>query len=673
MRRISSLFLCVLTILVLFAPSCQTSADAVSLISVAGAADDNVDPAADMGEDVDLDDLEGDDLDIDEDVADVEDEEEDGEDGSMDEDEDDDDMGDDEEDSGPAPEDDPDKPAVLDPAGDENASDYAVPEPLGATFFDDFQSGLAKWTHTNDAEYMGKFATGQGAKPTFRGDRALIIPEKARKYGMSAVVSGLESMTDKSFVLQYEVKLEQGMTCGGAYVKLPRTDFDPKELTGSTPYSIMFGPDKCGSTDKVHFIFQSLNPKTNKLVEHHLKNPPSVANTFDKKTHLYTLIVNSDATFEVLVDNEKKSHGSLSDKFDPPVQPEKEVDDPEDKKPADWVDEKKIKDPDAKKPDDWDEDAPAQIPDEDAVKPEGWLDDEPEKVADPDAKKPDEWDDDEDGEWEAPMIANPKCEKVGCGLWTRPMKANPAFKGKWKAPMIDNPKYIGDWKPRKIANPDYYELSKPELLGIGGVAFEIWTMDQGVLFDNLWIGTDVEAARKFANETFGKKQVIEMAAEEKEREESAKKSKKSKKSRSVAKGKLGPVMDKFMDAVDKMEELLEPLEIRLQKMGLEPYLDRLIDMGVQKPMVLVVSIPIFLTLIFLIVIGFKKKPSSEESSLADSSISTEAEKKKTDEITEDTPADEAVEPENIEKAGELIANDDDKSGLRHRTPATEDS
>ena len=37
--------------------------------------------------------------------------------------------------------------------------------------------------------------------------------------------------------------------------------------------------------------------------------------------------------------------------------------------------------------------------------------------------------------------ANPACEAVGCGEWTRPMIQNPNYKGKWKPPMIDNPDY----------------------------------------------------------------------------------------------------------------------------------------------------------------------------------------------------------------------------------------
>lgn len=51
-------------------------------------------------------------------------------------------------------------------------------------------------------------------------------------------------------------------------------------------------------------------------------------------------------------------------------------------------------------------------------------------------------DEDMDGEWEAPQIANPKCESApGCGTWQRPMIDNPNYKGKWKPPMIDNVNY----------------------------------------------------------------------------------------------------------------------------------------------------------------------------------------------------------------------------------------
>uniref|UniRef100_A0A8C2NQL7 Calnexin n=1 Tax=Capra hircus TaxID=9925 RepID=A0A8C2NQL7_CAPHI len=209
-------------------------------------------------------------------------------------------------------------------------------------------------------------------------------------------------------------------------------------------------PDKCGEDYKLHFIFRHKNPKTGVYEEKHAKRPDADLKTYftDKKTHLYTLILNPDNSFEILVDQSVVNSGNLLNDMTPPVNPSREIEDPEDRKPEDWDERPKIPDPDAVKPDDWDEDAPAKIPDEEATKPEGWLDDEPEYVPDPDAERPEDWDEDMDGEWEAPQIANPKCESApGCGVWQRPMIDNPNYKGRWKPPMIDNPNYqvVDDW------------------------------------------------------------------------------------------------------------------------------------------------------------------------------------------------------------------------------------
>lgn len=640
--------------LVVLAPSSSIPCDAVSLVAAADAKAGSGGANADAGADDD------------------EYSAEDDEDLEVEDDDDDDDADDDEDDLAPEDDDaadtqDPDKPVVLDPPGKENDSSYVAPSTSGAVFADNFQDGLSKWTYTEADDYSGKFAIGQGANPTLAGDRALIIPDKARKYGLSVAVPGLLDLSSKSLVVQYELKLDQGMTCGGAYLKLPLAGFNVKKLTGDTPYSIMFGPDKCGSTDKVHFIFQSLNPVTGKLTEHHLKTPPQVANSYDKKTHLYTLIVNADSTFELLVDNEKKSYGPLSEKFDPPVQPLKEIDDPEDKKPADWIDEKEIADPVASKPGDWDEDAPAQIVDDDAKKPDGWLDDEAEQVPDPDAKKPDNWDDSEDGAWEAPLVPNMKCEAAGCGEWKRPMKENPDYKGKWKASMITNPKYIGEWKPKKITNPDYYEVTTPTLLGIAGIAMEIWTMDHGVLFDNVWIGNDVDAAKRYGTETFVIKQKTEIAEEEMAQKKADEEAKKKGPQGSKA-GSLGPIMDKVERAINKLEDTLAPLEAWIQKMGFEPQLDMLIDYGIKKPMLVVVSVPLVITLLMLVLLsgGKKKKSTPTESSATVATDTTEA--KKTDAVTQDD------EPEGDDDAEHIDEQEaDDDGGLRQRAVPSGDS
>lgn len=191
-----------------------------------------------------------------------------------------------------------------------------------------------------------------------------------------------------------------------------------------------------------------------------MKSPPMAR--IVKTTSLYTLIVNPDQTYEIRIDGEKMKNGSLLEDFTPSVNPEKEIDDPNDKKPEDWVDEARIADPEATKPEDWDEDAPYEILDEEATKPDDWLEDEPTMIPDPEAEKPEDWDDEEDGDWIPPSVPNPKCEEAsGCGKWEPSMKKNPAYKGKWSAPYIDNPAYKGVWQPKKISNPDYYEDKNP--------------------------------------------------------------------------------------------------------------------------------------------------------------------------------------------------------------------
>ena len=93
----------------------------------------------------------------------------------------------------------------------------------------------------------------------------------------------------------------------------------------------------------------------------------------DEMTHLYTLIVNPDNTYEVRIDGDKVESGKLEDDWD-------------------FLPPKKIKDPEAKKPEDWVDNA---------------------KMDNPESVKPEDWDDEEDGEWEPPMINNPEYKVFG--------------------------------------------------------------------------------------------------------------------------------------------------------------------------------------------------------------------------------------------------------------------
>ncbi|KAI9745209.1 MAG: hypothetical protein M1818_001487 [Claussenomyces sp. TS43310] len=346
-------------------------------------------------------------------------------------------------------------------------------------------------------------------------DKGLVVKNAAAHHAISAKFPKKIDNKGKTLVVQYEVKLQKGLECGGAYMKLLRDNkaLHQEEFSNTSPYVIMFGPDKCGSTNKVHFIINHKNPKTSEYEEKHLTSPPAAR--IVKTSELYTLIVHPNNTFAIKLNGEQVKEGSLLEDFSPAFNPPKEIDDSKDTKPDTWVDEARVPDPEAVKPGDWDEEEPFEIVDEEATLPEDWLVDEPLTIPDPEAQKPEDWDDEEDGDWIPPTVPNPKCEDAsGCGPWEKPTIKNPAYKGKWTAPYIDNPAYKGVWAPRKIKNPDYFEDKTPaNLEPMGAIGFEIWTMQSDILFDNIYIGHSIEDAEKFAQETFHEKLPFEKLAE----------------------------------------------------------------------------------------------------------------------------------------------------------------
>ncbi|KAJ6842190.1 calnexin-like protein [Iris pallida] len=480
-------------------------------------------------------------------------------------------------------------------------------DPLFYESFDESFEG--RWIASEKEEYRG---TWKHSKSEGHEDFGLLVSEKARKYAIVKELDGPVNLKDGTVVLQFETRLQNGLECGGAYLKYLRPQevgWIPKEFDNESPYSIMFGPDKCGSTNKVHFIFKHKNPKTGKYVEHHLKFPPSVPS--DKLSHVYTAILKPDNELLILIDGEEKKKANFlsTDDFEPALIPSKTIPDPDDKKPEDWDERAKIPDPSAVKPDDWDEDAPMEIEDADAVKPEGWLDDEPEEIDDPEAKKPEDWDDEEDGEWEAPKIDNPKCEEApGCGEWKRPNKRNPAYKGKWHAPLIDNPSYKGIWKPQEIPNPEYFELDRPEFEPIAAIGIEIWTMQDGILFDNILIASDEKVAESYREKNWKPKYDAE---KEKQKEEEG---------AAASPDGLSRVQKQVFDVLYKVADIpfLEAYKIQI--------ID-LIEKGEKQPNltigILVSVAVVFSTITFRILFGGKKpvapaEPVPETKSAAES-------------------------------------------------------
>ncbi|MBN3317112.1 CALR protein, partial [Atractosteus spatula] len=331
-------------------------------------------------------------------------------------------------------------------------------------------------THWVESKHKSDYGEWKLTAGKFYGDaekdKGLQTSQDARFYALSSQFKAF-SNEGKTLVVQFTVKHEQKIDCGGGYVKVFPADLDQADMHGDSQYYIMFGPDICGySTKKVHVIFNYKGK--NHLIKKEIKCKD------DELTHLYTLILRPDQTYEVKIDNEKVESGSLEEDWD-------------------FLPPKKIKDPNAKKPEDWDD--RAKIDDPEDVKPEGMSDcdpftgrgtvrvldwDKPENIPDPDAKKPDDWDEEMDGEWEPPMIPNPE------------------YKGEWKPKQIDNPNYKGVWVHPEIDNPEYTPDSTIyKFDNIGVLGLDLWQVKSGTIFDNFLITDDEKAAEEFGKETWG--------------------------------------------------------------------------------------------------------------------------------------------------------------------------
>merc|ERR1712157_144101 len=186
-------------------------------------------------------------------------------------------------------------------------------------------------------------------------------------------------------------------------------------------------------------------------------------------SHLYRMVLKPDNTVRVEIDEEKIYEGSLKEDWE--LLKPKEIPDPADKKPDDWVEEKRI--------------------------------------VDAAAKKPDDWDDEEDGEWEAPMIDNPDYH----GDWSVKRISNPAYKGFWEAKKIDNPEYEDDNTVYKYAD-------------FGFIGFDLWQVKGGTIFDNVIVCDDKAEADTFAAKW---KALSEVEQAEKKKEEDSKKDSEKKK------------------------------------------------------------------------------------------------------------------------------------------------
>ncbi|KAJ2841452.1 hypothetical protein GGI22_007886, partial [Coemansia erecta] len=173
----------------------------------------------------------------------------------------------------------------------------------------------------------------------------LQLVDDARFYAYTAKLKRPFNTKGKDFIVQFTVKYEQDIDCGGAYLKLLPPTLEPEKFDGDSEYEVMFGPDICGSTNRrVHAIinYNNTNNQIDKVIQ-----PRG-----DQLSHQYTFWVKPDKTFEIRIDNKVQEEGKIEDFWK--VLPDKQIPDPDAKKPEDWVD------------------GPAMIEDSEDEKPEEW-------------------------------------------------------------------------------------------------------------------------------------------------------------------------------------------------------------------------------------------------------------------------------------------------------------
>nr|XP_023022911.1 calmegin-like [Leptinotarsa decemlineata] len=412
------------------------------------------------------------------------------------------------------------------------------------------------------AKYDGVWEVEQPHKDAFQGDSGLVLKSKAKHAAIAAALNKPFVFSDKPLIVQYEVLLQDGQECGGAYLKLISEAPETKNLQNfhdKTPYTIMFGPDKCGNDHKLHFIFKHKNPRNGTVEEKHCQKPKERLEEIfsDKLPHLYTLVLRPDNTFEILVDKKIINSGSLLEDFVPPVNPPAEIDDPNDKKPADW-----------------DESCVILAP---------------------------------------PMNMNSNLLNVSA-TYTFYLKL--AYK-KWHLNQL-----VAIGRHSFLIVPFVCMHIETSLSFQSAVGFELWSMSQDILFDNIIITEDIAIADKWAEDTFSKKR-----------------QKIAKDSESV---------------IQRLAALTNDY----------PFL-----WGVY---ILVLAVPV----VFLLYLCCKPASSSASHKQEKEELSQAAEKKKTDQLTEDVEEEqegEEEEKENNEGGEEEAANDDEEQEKNSPPDSEEDN
>ena len=351
-------------------------------------------------------------------------------------------------------------------------------------YLEKFEKGWEKrWvksSRVSEGKLLGRFRISPGQNYVDRrAQRGLQTLDDGRQYLISSKFRKCFNTSGKDFIFQFSLKMENKVNVAQASLKLMNSKIKQNQFSHKTPWDILFGPD-FNDWDHHHLDFRVWRNKTQWV------DMMPITAFEDHFTHVYTLIIFANQTYQLRKDNFTDIEGHLEQAFNycqPALIP-----DPLESKPIDWEDDPEIDDPD-------------EIP-------PSFLRNIPQYIPDPAAKKPEDWSDSINGIWQPPLIRNPE------------------FYGfDWKPKRIKNPNYRGAWKPQLIPNPDYDpdpSFGKPEDLCYIGIDVEQDVA--GSIWDNIIVTDSLAEAEKLMEETFftirDKERIIAAQAKAKENADS---------------------------------------------------------------------------------------------------------------------------------------------------------
>ncbi|XP_038627729.1 calreticulin-3 [Tachyglossus aculeatus] len=310
-----------------------------------------------------------------------------------------------------------------------------------------------RWLQSTHDPNFGKFKLSAGK---FYGDamrdRGLQTTENSKFYAISSRFKPF-SNRGKSLIIQYTVKHEQKIDCGGGYVKLFPSDVDPENLSENSYYYIMFGPDICGFETRItHVILSSRNK--------YISNKKRIRCKVDGFTHLYTLILRRDQTYKVRIDAKLVASGNINDDWD-------------------FSSLGKIENPSSRKREECAERTHAENLSGVCKERDFFLD----------------------------MIGR-KTSIVE--LPGKSMIQNPLCKSDLKPKNTDDQNYKEDWPQSEMKNEEHVtDFNNAVYENIGVIGLELWQVRSGTIFDNFLITDSEEYAKDFGEQTWGRTKGLE--------------------------------------------------------------------------------------------------------------------------------------------------------------------